>query len=375
LVFELESTAAGCQWLLDRWAELRERWDRGHEWGWFERFCALRLLGKQALGVESDPVIDAILPIEFRVEDSMQADDVDDDWEVAGLDELDEVLDGDEVGRGSHDTTVPRQPGSAASSQAVASLISAAIARLMALAREHRECATAALGGQASRLSFDAGDLAERLRRYQVACNRNLLRTLDAFFKVRRHADESELSPPAAADLDGRRADLGHEAVVWIPGPDLPPGIPDSAAGLSPHDSPHDGAPLGDEPHPPLHSCIHILVASSAPSFQLVDPERPLESIAIVSPASAVSSEAPDRPEAPDAGPDAQKPRNEPGGPVWEADADGHPWESDRVAAERVEWEGASTPAPDEAMPWRSQSPPSKINALDRPISKPALSP
>jgi hypothetical protein len=258
LVFELESTAAGCQWLLDRWAELRERWEHGQNWGWFERFRALRLLGKQALGVESDPVIDAILPNEFRVEDSMQADDIDDEWEASRLDELDEVLDEEEIGRGSHDGTAQRRPDSAASSQAVTGLMSAAIARLEALAREHRECETADLTGQASRLSFDPGDEAERLRRYQVACNRNLLRTLDALFKVRRHADESEPSESHAPHLDLPHDDRGPRHVPSAGSPDAGSQVRDDLLDPGLGDPCRDSTLPGDQRSESVHSTQNL---------------------------------------------------------------------------------------------------------------------
>src|SRR2546421_192930 len=32
LILRLEATAAGCQWLLDRWAELRDRLEQGQTW-------------------------------------------------------------------------------------------------------------------------------------------------------------------------------------------------------------------------------------------------------------------------------------------------------------------------------------------------------
>ncbi len=32
IVLRLESTAAGCRWMLDRWTELRTLLDQGHNW-------------------------------------------------------------------------------------------------------------------------------------------------------------------------------------------------------------------------------------------------------------------------------------------------------------------------------------------------------
>jgi hypothetical protein len=49
LVMLLESTRAGCRWLLDRWGELRARLTEGGRWQSPEKFKAIRLLGRQPL--------------------------------------------------------------------------------------------------------------------------------------------------------------------------------------------------------------------------------------------------------------------------------------------------------------------------------------
>ena len=54
LVNRLESTAAGCGWMLDRWAELREVLEAGLLWQAPDRFKAVRLLGKQPLDAATD---------------------------------------------------------------------------------------------------------------------------------------------------------------------------------------------------------------------------------------------------------------------------------------------------------------------------------
>ena len=54
IVFRLESTAAGCQWLLDQWSELRTPLEAGKPWTRDEKLKAVRLLGKQPGG--EDPL-------------------------------------------------------------------------------------------------------------------------------------------------------------------------------------------------------------------------------------------------------------------------------------------------------------------------------
>src|SRR5205814_5702508 len=49
LLLRLEATAAGCRWLLDRWAELGSLWDRGFAWQSPDKLKAIRFLGRQPL--------------------------------------------------------------------------------------------------------------------------------------------------------------------------------------------------------------------------------------------------------------------------------------------------------------------------------------
>jgi hypothetical protein len=336
LVFELESTAAGCLWLLDRWADLRDHWNDGQGWGWFERFCALRLLGKQTLGASNDPVIDAILPREFRIEDSMQADQ-DDGWELAGTEFVDEPLDQDVADCGSSDAAAARQPGTPGANQTVTKLMSAAIARLGGLARAHRESAKATLAEQAARLSFDSGDEAERLRRYQVACNRNLLRTLDAFFKVRASADQTTRSECPAPDLDHTHTGPDPEPVSWMKNPDVASQVLDVALDRGLADPADDLAERTGQQDELLHSCIDVVAIPSEPTIPLLCLEQPLKSTAIVEAVSAAGRWAPDRPPPPEAAADTPILRNEPGVVASGAEPSMPPEESERFAAPGVE--------------------------------------
>src|SRR5262249_58512303 len=54
LVNRLESTALGCAWMLDRWADLRGLLEDGGEWQPPDRLRAIRLLGRQPLDVWED---------------------------------------------------------------------------------------------------------------------------------------------------------------------------------------------------------------------------------------------------------------------------------------------------------------------------------
>ena len=49
LVLRLESSAPGCRWLLDRWAELRSLLEQEQPWQSHDKLRAIRLLGRQPL--------------------------------------------------------------------------------------------------------------------------------------------------------------------------------------------------------------------------------------------------------------------------------------------------------------------------------------
>jgi hypothetical protein len=60
LLLHLEATAAGCQWLLDRWAELASLLDRRSTWQSPDKLKAIRLLGRQPLDAADSEVVATI---------------------------------------------------------------------------------------------------------------------------------------------------------------------------------------------------------------------------------------------------------------------------------------------------------------------------
>ncbi len=52
IVLRLEATADGCQWLLEQWARLGRRLERGHDWRTNELILALQLRGQRPLGAD-----------------------------------------------------------------------------------------------------------------------------------------------------------------------------------------------------------------------------------------------------------------------------------------------------------------------------------
>ena len=76
------------------------------------------------------------------------------------------------------------------------SIVDRAVGRLETIAEAHRKRAEANARLMAALLAFDDSVEGERLRRYETSCSRALLRTLDAFDKMHRAADDDDDDRP-----------------------------------------------------------------------------------------------------------------------------------------------------------------------------------
>jgi hypothetical protein len=184
LVSQLESTAAGCQWLLDRWTELRTRLDQGWAWQSPEKLKAIRLLGRQPLDAADDDAVATIFQACWVMgpRDPSEVDPFAELWS--------ELLPGEErilkqrLEEGQVDELLPRDEDHARA--VLLDIVERVTAPLKTLAAAHCERAEAAAAEQANRLSFDPSAEGERLRRFQISCGRSLNRTLDTLLKIRR---------------------------------------------------------------------------------------------------------------------------------------------------------------------------------------------
>jgi hypothetical protein len=168
LIPRLESTSAGCRWLLDRWAELRAILDQGRTWHAPEKLRAIRLLGRQPRDAADAPLV-ATLLLASHVIDPQQED--------AFAEVLDDVLDGERIvykrwlaGRGV-ETFRPRDEPEAR--RTLIEIVDRATSSLKTAARLHQERETAGAAEQADRLSFDESDAGERLRRLTMDHSRS----------------------------------------------------------------------------------------------------------------------------------------------------------------------------------------------------------
>ena len=184
LVNRLEATAAGCGWMLDRWAELREVLEAGLLWQAPDRFKAVRLLGKQPLDAATDWRVMKIYfasgamnpkaPLEFKdLADEMFLEQ--------------KKIFAERVSARLVPGVRPSDPEGGKA--ALLELIAEEEERLEALLAGHLERTEPPVGD-----SFDASEAGERLRRYQASCDRGLLRVLEALRKRHREADRA--GPP-----------------------------------------------------------------------------------------------------------------------------------------------------------------------------------
>jgi hypothetical protein len=202
----LESTMLGCAWLLDRWGELRTILEEGLKWQPPDRFKAIRLLGKQPTDATSDARIMALYLACWSMEPEVKHPfaDVTYELDVAERKRFVERMEGREAWE--------RTPeGAEAGLSELLELITEQEERLEKALALHLERESAAAG---DRLGFEDTEAGERLRRYQLACNRTLMRILETLRK--RHA-------PGRAE--GRRRKAEEPSTVGRGSPDPAPGL------------------------------------------------------------------------------------------------------------------------------------------------------
>jgi hypothetical protein len=322
LLLQLESTAAGCGWLLDRWGELGGLLDRGLSWQSPDKLKAIRLLGRQPMDAADSEVValifqachvldpqprhasgaernqaqtlaEAIRALDVMGKDAFSltpdrgdelgfdpegdedsgnpaepgaAEDLEDFGDLEAPDGEDDEdkddleariewqrcgaafaeLRGELTGEEAHeyrrrlqgrrvDELRPRDPVEARAK--LRGIVDKAVSRLEARREVHEQWASVMEANELVRLSFDASPEGERLRRFQLAGNRALLRTLETLRKFRNDGDcpQSDL-----ADAASRSACVSDpaETVDRTPPVELP-----EAPGPNPGRSQEDGPP------------------------------------------------------------------------------------------------------------------------------------
>jgi len=246
LVNELETTYLGCCWLLERWNELRVLTLPGNTWRAFDKFKAIRLLGKQPLDVLDDPSGDlaviflathAICPMSKYAFSALRC-------EV-------ESLQFAVIRKRLEDRRVERfaPADEDAARQLLNNLISREIGRLEQLALERRNESDAEAAERLSRLAFDPSDVADKVRRYEDAAIRRMSRSCMDFIKVRQNgifsedADDEPGLVKAAGAHDDEHDGTAGETVLHAPTP-----VPEMTENSSPAAANGGPAAAGDTP-------------------------------------------------------------------------------------------------------------------------------
>jgi hypothetical protein len=195
LVLRLQATAGGCQWMLDRWAELKLILDDGLDWQSADKLKAIRLLGRQPLEAVDDRKVLMIF-VACQTIESRTSIPIPEIWnELRAFERKPYAL--RLIGRCIEKL---RPKDAAAARQALHGIIDRAIAQIALKADEHRARAEINDSLAADRLAFDDSPEAERLRRYDLACGRGLARSLDSLVKLRRVANSEGGQLTAAGD-------------------------------------------------------------------------------------------------------------------------------------------------------------------------------
>jgi len=213
IVPRLESTAAGCQWLLARWAELGSILAREHVWQSPEKLRAIRLLGRQPVDAFVDPSVAGVF-LACHAIDPRGGELFHEIYTELSPDEIAMVRQRLE----SRPLDSLRPQDAAAAREALSQIVEQAVTRLATKAAAHRQQAAVDASLAASRLAFDDSDAGERLRRHESTCGRTLLRTLDILAKIRRAGTAGESAPAADAG--------GPTPVVFQPVEPLTPASP-----------------------------------------------------------------------------------------------------------------------------------------------------
>jgi hypothetical protein len=173
LVQQLEATAAGCLWLLDRWVNLRDILVSGLSWRASETREAIRLLGRQLSDASHDDAVRSIVLAGFALDPpGHQAFAARTEGGRSGLDP-----------RRSERLPAPNE---AQGRRGLLEIVDLAMSRLIVIGEDHDDRETAEAAERAARLSFDESDEGERLRQYEQSCGRSLLRAIAALLKLRR---------------------------------------------------------------------------------------------------------------------------------------------------------------------------------------------
>ena len=181
----LEETVEGARWLLDRWVEMRCLIISDEGWTFLDQFRFVRLLGKQPLNAIDDPELNEIF---------LAWETIEDEWGTRFWHTMREMTPYEDPAFSAWRMwreIVPRPESPEAAVAVLRGVADREIARLEELLVDLEEIEGDDALELAEIASFSASDGAERLRRFQTARTRELLRTIDLLAKLRKAGAET----------------------------------------------------------------------------------------------------------------------------------------------------------------------------------------
>ena len=180
LVAELEDTAEGCRWLLERWAEYRNLLDGRTEWEEPILVRFIRLQGKRLVEAVFDPVLNSI----FLAWDVLMPNYAKVEWE--SYREERSILDPALTHRLQWREIAPRPKDASEAWAVLYAIVDEHVGRLEELLAQNEAIETIEDPTWRDRAAMDCSAAFERHRRYQSAKTRELHKTLDTLIKMRK---------------------------------------------------------------------------------------------------------------------------------------------------------------------------------------------
>jgi hypothetical protein len=257
LVSRLKACGTGCEWLLGRWHQLRERLERGTPWLAPDKLKAVRMLGHHPIdALDSDDVARIYLASHVLLNEGGEP-----------FQEIVNELSPEEGPRFKHylqfrgyHTQAPKN--AAAARVMLLEIVDRAIESLEDMAGVFRELEKINLQTAGHRLSWDDTPEGERLRRYEMTCGRKWSRMFDLLLKIRRTGDELDIAtiaslgrslPTVTADAIDPSARFDADDLT---APDEP--LAESAPSIE------EPVPPIEEPRPPIEEPVPPIEANSA---------------------------------------------------------------------------------------------------------------
>jgi len=179
LVSELEESAEGCRWLLERWEEYRNLLDRKSIWNTPVLLRFIRLQGKNVVESIYDPALNSI----FLAWDVLVPKYAKEGWHL--FQEVKPRTDPAFNHRLVWCEIAPRPSDSAAAWEVLYGVVEQHVGRLKELLARNEASEAAGDPDWAARAALDCSPAFERHRRYQSAKTRELLRTLETLRRMR----------------------------------------------------------------------------------------------------------------------------------------------------------------------------------------------